>query len=324
MQRFKATLPFALGNTAYSWQALPAGTALTALALTTHELVTIDRPETLDRALLTMEQRRWMAYWYDGERIKQEQRNGYQWFGGITQQAGRERITEGWPEGVQLITELAQPLRAQLAQAVSVRRKPEWMEHGSQLNTDRALRGEWDRAWRGTRRRARAGTGIITITFPYSFSALTDPDQLKWCGTAAAALSDVLEEAGWQTRILATAALRSRNRGMLYAIETKAPGQPLSLNALAGVLVSPATYRYFAIGLTALAPESTDEGFGSPIDDPIGVARALTQLGLAEPADVILPKTLDREAALAALAEAVENVNARAEGQLDEAAFEEA
>src|SRR5579859_3976367 len=84
------------------------------------------------------------------------------WYGeGInSKQDVFDLLSKGWAEGARKIQALRSEIIADVPEAKSRRRKPYWIDDGADLDPDRAIAGQWDTAYRHTRREITTGTKI--------------------------------------------------------------------------------------------------------------------------------------------------------------------
>src|SRR5690606_14947015 len=106
-----------------------------------------------------------------------------------------------WEDGARRLQDITRELTPPTT--MSRRRKPAWREEGDELSVDRALTGQWDAAWRSSRRVWCAGPATVTLLTYWGGNAVVTTDQLFWQGAAAAVLCDALEDAGYRVQLIA-------------------------------------------------------------------------------------------------------------------------
>lgn len=74
--------------------------------------------------------------------------------------------------------------------------------HGVSINTQKALRGQFNKCWRGFRRETSMnGYGVITILVNVSHASQVKKEAIFWCTAAVIALADYLESKGIQVEV---------------------------------------------------------------------------------------------------------------------------
>lgn len=135
--------------------------------------------------------------------------NNHAWGPGVVRDA---LLTGSGPmidANVKILEKLVAALRKRLPPAEDLRHRQEWGRDGHTLDAMRALRGDWDTAYRRTARRPRVSSPIVTLVAtpggcqqcsqlacPVTGAAMT----LAW-GAPVAAATLLLEEAGWRVRV---------------------------------------------------------------------------------------------------------------------------
>lgn len=212
-------------------------------------------------------------------------------------------IKDGWPEGAARAKELAGALLDVLPPPASIKRRTKWSDEGDELDREKLDRGEVDIMWRTSRRDAvRAGPQTIGITFTWGGSCMLSAEQLFWGAAACIALSDVLEEAGYNTELFATFTAAAYSGTAATVVRVKRAGEALAPDAVAALFGHAAVFRTYGIPSTAGHPSSMGWGWGSVT--PIGpvLERAQAQ-GLTDTWEVVLPMLTSKATAEKALRE---------------------
>ena len=109
------------------------------------------------------------------------------WRGGIASWADAENLlNKGWREGAERALALKDRIMADAPMLPKVRRNRRrqcWAAVGESLDVDRAMRGEWDRAWRGSRREQVVGSNkCVTLNVGWGGNSHRSADELFWSG----------------------------------------------------------------------------------------------------------------------------------------------
>lgn len=161
--------------------------------------------------------------------------------------------------------------------AKSRRRRTVWSDQGDELNVDRAMRGDWDQAWRKAQRQWTNGPSTVEIAAHFGGNCDKTSDQLFWGGAAALVICDILEDAGYNVAIsgyqLTNQSARhdgkgdagwGRNNLSVDKVLIKQAGEPLREDAVASVVCSAGVFR--TLGFRAIMGAdvfNVDGGLGS-------------------------------------------------------------
>lgn len=201
------------------------------------------------------------------DRISADQRD---WYGGIKSVGEAETLlNRGWAEGAARLTTIAADMAPPTAK--TRKRMARWESEGDDLHVERALRGDWDSAWRTTRRQWSPGPATVTLYTPVGGGAYLTSENLFWRGAVALVVADLLESAGYSVEIVASWLVRDeapdqqgRGRGRLCRANCtlKDPGQPLTIDALASVLCHAGVIRTFGFAMIASIPHNVGDALG--------------------------------------------------------------
>jgi hypothetical protein len=176
-------------------------------------------------------------------------------------------MAEGAPDRAGLLRDLMNDLRRELPPPADLRRRMAWGGDGEELNVDRALRGDWETAYRRSVRSVRASSPTISLIVQpggcYACDQIrcnyTPEEHLMWRAAAALAAAAVMEERGWRVAVYLGALLSNTNvhpaarREVAYPapfpefssvaslaidgalIEWKKPHEPVNLSMLAAL-----------------------------------------------------------------------------------------
>jgi hypothetical protein len=192
---------------------------------------------------------------------------GKYWYGGITSIADATSIlTTGWADGAARAMELKETLEAEVPKARSRKRRKVWSGEGD-LDVDRAINGDWDTAYRTTMREEVVGSQVcVCLVAAWGGNCEKTAEQLFWSGACMLVLSDVLEGAGYSTRLDAVSKSRHHGNIALNIITMKDYGEPLRVDSLAGVVCHAGIFRSFGFRGLCDAPWNVGPGLGSMID----------------------------------------------------------
>jgi hypothetical protein len=187
------------------------------------------------------------------------------WYGGLRSVAhAGELLTSGWQEGAARLASIASDLAPPTAK--SRKRVARWEAEGDDLHVERALRGDWDNAWRTTRRQWSPGPATVTLFTPVGGASYLTSEHLFWRGAVALVVADLLESAGYSVEIVASWLVRDceRGKGRLCraSVTLKDPGQPLAIDALASVLCHAGVIRSYGFGMIAAIPHNVGPAMG--------------------------------------------------------------
>lgn len=151
-------------------------------------------------------------------------------------------LTRPWIEGLELMEEFRRRLAKSLPEPVSVRRRPTWSEVSGDLNVGRLLEGD-PMMYRETRRQAMRAPKNVALLCNVGGNSNLDPLQLTWRGAAAVAVTDLLEQAGYNIELWCWAYSEqlydnSTYRNGFMACRLKACGDPVDPDVLVNGLSS--------------------------------------------------------------------------------------
>jgi len=180
-------------------------------------------------------------------------------------------LRDGWRDGVAHLDAMRARLGVtEIAPPSIIGRRQVWREEGDDIEVDRALRGDFDTAWRGTRRhRPARGRQRLTIVSPFGCNAHTAPEDYLWTGVAAVLLCDLLEGAGYAVELRgADVNVTAQHTGDTYIdVLYKRAGEPLVLATALAALAHVGIARTFGF-LAVLATGGTmDSGLGKSRPD---------------------------------------------------------
>jgi hypothetical protein len=223
------------------------------------------------------------------------------WYGGLSTLAEVKSLLDtGWGKGADKVRKLADELAAEIPAAQSRRRKPRWADDGHTLDVDRALAGQWDSAYRTSRREVTSGTSIVDVLVGWGGNAGCSADELFWSGASMLVICDLLESAGYAVRLIATSCVSQYEYGLkVHKVTVKDSGEPLRIDALAGTLCHAGVYRTYGFQGILSAPFRTDNGLGQSCSMERAEA-ILSQIGesMQTPGALVMPHAYSRQGAL--------------------------
>lgn len=234
-----------------------------------------------------------------------------EWAGSASTVAGfRDHVLRGNPAAAERIRVLRDRLIANVPPPVEIRRRSRWRDDGDEIDRDRMMSGDLDRAWWGTERRARTGNPVLRVFVNVSFNCEVKPEVLFWNGAVAAAVADIAERAGWRVEIIGTAAAHNTefcgkgNSRTSWVV--KNAGDPMDLDAIGASLADAAAFRIvgFAGWLAAAAK------FGKVLNGHLGFAD-MTPPEECTAEDVYIYGVTYEQAAIRALEAAIATLTAR-------------
>ena len=226
----------------------------------------LTEPERIADTLKNDENRRYAKGKATGDSYRDQDNSD--WLGCTVDQLN-ERLTRGWPEGVEKLQQIA----TREINPVSIRRRRVRGDQGDEIDMQAVYRGDLSRAWTRTRRQSRAGASrTITLVCNLSDSAGVDAKDLYWRGAAVLKLADALTQAGYGVGIYGAVSTKNADEGDKVSgcqfVEVKATDSPLDLSQLAAITALPGWFRTrgFAgiIAACDLAGTTYSSGLGQP------------------------------------------------------------
>ena len=199
-------------------------------------------------------------------------------------------MTQGWADGAAKAGSMTPTLSNLVPPPRSIRRRIRWAEAGTDIHIDRALSGDWDKAFRNSYTEQVAGSPRI-LSLACNFGGHSDlgTEQLFWCAAQMIVTCDLLEQAGYQVELRAVkhnVHHGARNPHTLIDVLVKQAGQPMRADAVAAVFGHAGVYRTYGHTLLMTAPHDIGSGFGAPT--AIGaMLKIATDAGLCERADYV-------------------------------------
>lgn len=193
-------------------------------------------------------------------------RRGNGWHGGCpTLESAQTLVGTGWQEGGDRLSGVVADLAANIPTAKTRTRKPCWSDNGNDLSVDRALAGEWDQAWRSSRREVTRGPSTVDLVVLWANPGHVSSEDVFWTGAVAAVVCDVLESAGYRVGIQAWKCNSFRDGTAVNRIAIKEPHEGMRIDGVASILCHAGPYRQLGFAVNAANPWDCGEGFGKPL-----------------------------------------------------------
>lgn len=238
---------------------------------------------------------------------------GSDWHAGITTRAQAEAIIErGWDEGAKRLAGLARDISPPTAK--TRRRKPTWRDEGDELSIERAMAGEWDAAWRSSRRVWASGPSTVTLLTLWGGNAYCSADQLFWQGATAVVIADVLEDAGYSVRIVAGTPGRYYDGGNKIGVNLvtlKEETEPMRVDAVASVMCHAGVFRSLGFRAMMMMPFAVGGGLGSRLGSLNEVKPQLASVDRWPDGALVLGQTFSREACIQEIDRVIKQIETR-------------
>lgn len=237
------------------------------------------------------------------------------WYGGthsepVDQMVDR-LLRDGWQDGLMRVRQMADGIEAELPRPTVAKRRPRWKDSGDEVDRDRLMNGQIDTMWRKTMRERVTAPQPVTVYATVGGSAHVSAADLFWCGAAAVAITERLEEAGYRVDVRAAfhgQSCSSDRARFLQIAQVKAPQEPLRADLIAYVLAHASCFRSLFIADSRARTVHVSSGASSPLG---GLRQALedfapvVQQTTIPPADIVLERVLDRASAVQAYMDAL-------------------
>jgi hypothetical protein len=189
-----------------------------------------------------------------------------------------------------------------------------WREEGDALDVDRALAGNWDTAYRSTIREWNPGVSCVTLNVAWGGNCNLTAEQLFWSGAVMVAISDILESAGFSTRINASSRLWFGDYGgkkySLNTIVVKDHGEPLRVDALAGIVCHAGVWRSYGFMGICQAPWNVGYGLGHCIDGWDEISKVMAECGVvSDPCTINVSDCYNQSCAMAEINKLIKHFN---------------
>ena len=235
-------------------------------------------------------------------------KNGSDWTGYSEQKDFEHNMKYGDLEKAKVIWDLATPeLIVQ-----SIRRRVHYGEQGDELDIHRVYRGEFDKAWRYTKKqKALGGSRNITILVNLGANCNITSEDLGWRGIASLKIADTLTNAGYNVRLLGYSVglddCNNKTHNALTTVPIKDFDEGLDVTKLAAIMCRGAFFRTVIFAARTVGADKNDldvsSGLGrsSGLDDS-NQGKFFREKAYAEEGELIsLPTVEGKEATLKAM-----------------------
>lgn len=192
------------------------------------------------------------------------------WYGGLRSDSeAREILTGGWVDGVSRLNDLRRDL-GEIPTAKCRVRRVRFADQGDDLVIDRAMRGDWDQAWRTSRREQTSGPQTIELFTLYGGACSLDADEIFYKGAVATVVADALENAGYSVRLVASFMHRDTSKSSRVGrsdIILKEASEPLRIDGVASVLCHAGIFRSYGFRVLMALPFELNSALGPAIYD---------------------------------------------------------
>lgn len=232
---------------------------------------------------------------------------GAAWYGGFTKTTdATDLMRHGWKDGADRLNDLRQEL-GEVPTAKTRKRQPRWADDGHTLDVDRALAGQWDIAYRDSRRVWAAGPQVIELVGAFGGNAVQDADALFWNGAASIVLADILENAGYSVRMVSQFATETKGNTTVVRVVTKDAGEAMRPDAVASVACHAGTFRTLGFQSILSTPYNVGLSLGGYVA-PRSAERRMAAIGEWQEGALTVPEAYTRRDAINAIRETLKAV----------------
>jgi hypothetical protein len=165
----------------------------------------------------------------------------------------------------------------------NIRRRVVWGEIGDSVDVQKMYKGEFDKAWRSTKKqKANGGSKNITLLVNLGANCGVSSEKLGWRGMASLKIADCLSEAGYNVRLLGYSMSTDNCDGISHTSLTTIPikdfDEGMDVPKLASIMCRAGFFR------TAIfcSYVSCAENYGVSIASGLGRSRGLDEEGNAD------------------------------------------
>ncbi len=199
---------------------------------------------------------------YQNPRIETNGTDRPSWYGGLTHtDQAMDLLKKGWAKGANRLGSYSQKVTP--PEAKSIRRRPRWGDDGDDLDPDRAMRGQWDTAWRTTGRRSVAGPTVVEVWGSFGGAGAQGAEELFWGGAGSVVLTNILEDAGYRVRLCAvTFAEYGYRQFSLIKVIVKEADESLRIDAVASIMCHAGVFRTLGFKAILRTPWNVGSAYG--------------------------------------------------------------
>jgi hypothetical protein len=188
------------------------------------------------------------------------------WQGGVESLAqARALFAKGWKEGADRAESLRRSLDGLIPSGTIARRTRSFGDEGDEIRLDRALAGDWDRAWESRTISQQRDSNVISIATGWIASGATNHNDLLWNAIQLIVLSDALEEAGWRVELRAidgTYTYSHHGYLQMFDVMMKRPEEPMRSDIIAATIGHGGVYRTLGFVAMWTCPKRQQESLG--------------------------------------------------------------
>ena len=166
----------------------------------------------------------------------------------------KQSVLSPWSEGIDTVSGIKSKIGAfELPSPKVIKRSPQWLEDGGELNLDRYLDGA--SPYRSTVRREGLGSQFISLVVDVGGNASISAQKLFWRGAVASLIADILDAAGYSVEVWCVDQTNSSHRGLdvlTNFILVKQADAPINFPLLVNT-VSPWYYRTISFASMSFA-----------------------------------------------------------------------
>ena len=169
------------------------------------------------------------------------------WYGmphGADFKAVVELVSTGWTDGATMLQKRMGMLN--IPYVPSVKRRLVWGDNGDELDQNKVWAGNYDTAWRASRRTMGMGPKSFRIVVDSIESGFVEAEQMIWRGVAAVILCDALTEAGHNVEVVSAFSASASKSEIFNRVIVKSMRSPVDIASLAASVALPGFFR--AIG----------------------------------------------------------------------------
>lgn len=228
------------------------------------------------------------------------------WYGQIANVAAAQALVDGgWADGAKQAANLAPSLANIVTPVKSNKRRPKFGEDGADIDVDRAIAGDWDKAFRYMTRVPGGRPRVLSLGCNFGGNGSVSHAELFWCAAQMIVTTDILENAGYAVELHA---LKCNDviagKQVFLDVLVKRPEQPMRADTVAAVFGHAGVYRTFGHCLLMTAPFDIGYGYGRATKVAPALKRAADEKLIDAP-DYVLEHAYDMATAAKNIAAAL-------------------
>lgn len=196
--------------------------------------------------------------------------SSWDWYGYTESQTELDTLAKtGWSAGADKIRKFSDTIKHLAPTPVCRKRKLRWANEGDDVCVERVFADRYETAFRQAHRTPVRGPAVIDIRFNWGGNCGRNADELFWAGATGLVLTDILEDAGYAVRLIATTWAtpnpyvdRKNKTCNLISIVLKEAHEPLRLDTLAFTACHAGAFRTYGFHRILNAPFEVTTSFG--------------------------------------------------------------